>query len=95
MKDVELDEIRADIWAEPWKDPQLFPDLLHYVVGELGKTALQDWTSAPSQALRDVGPLVATWAEDVLVKMQQRAKSGIPFGEPIHGDLPATNPEDL
>ena len=95
MTPDQFEDVRADIWAEPWKDPQLFPDCLNFVVTELGKSATEDWSAAPSQALRDVGPLVAAWAEDLLKKLQQRARSGVPFDEPPYGDQPPTDPEEL
>lgn len=72
----ELEEIRADIWAEPWKDPSLFPDLLNKAVAELGLVATNpDMNPAVTRS-------VQFWAERVLRALHGRARSGVPFGEP-------------
>ena len=78
MTPDELEEIRADIWAEPWKDPSLFPDLLNRAVTELGKAA--------TGGIPD--PVAPVWAATLLRILQRRAKSGIPFGEPPPDEPP-------
>lgn len=74
MNADEYEEIRADIWAEPWKDPSLFPDLLNRAVTELGALAVGDpyGVAADPQA----------WAATLLRNLGARAKCGIPFDEP-------------
>lgn len=98
MNEAELQEIRDEIWTEPWKDPQLFPDLLNHVVTRLGELAVDAYGVLepichpyPVQDHHEA----EEWATDVLRELYDRAKSGVPFGEPAHGDLPPTNPEDL
>jgi hypothetical protein len=89
MKPAELDEIRQCIWAEPWKDPSLFPDLLNRAVTELGAVAVAE--TGLGYRCEDA----ERWAADLLRKLGDRARSGIPFGEPPPDDPAPTNPEDL
>lgn len=98
MTPEQVEDVRADIWAEPWKDPQLFPDLLHRIVTELGEIATGDnITLGFVRRLggEHVGDLMQGWAEDMLAILAGRATSGIPFGEPAYGDLGPTNPKDI
>ncbi|MGZ0150686.1 hypothetical protein ACXJJ3_26750 [Kribbella sp. WER1] len=100
MTQDEYDEIRLEIWCEPWKDPQLFPDLLVHLVAALGALAMR-----PVEQLEDLcapHPVVdddaaAEWATDLLRECFGRARSGVPFGEPetVWGDLGPTNPKDV
>lgn len=96
MRAERLEEIRAVVWCEPWKDNQLFPDLLVRLFNELGAIAVdpypvfREWALTP---LADRAPVQA-WAEQLLEVLELRARSGIPFDEP-YGDEPPTNPEDL
>lgn len=87
MTPEELEDVRADVWAEPWKDPSLFPDCLSHVVTELGALATGeryiDLTAGGSRL----------WAAQLLRTLRHRASSGVPFGEPW-GDQPPP-PEDL
>lgn len=104
MKAERLEEIRADIWCEPWKDPQLFPDILVRVFNELGYVATATCRCYPGGVSpasyegpqRDC-PLhgeTSYWAEQLLEVLDQRARFGIPFDEP-YDDQPPTDPEDL
>lgn len=94
MKPAELDEIRQTIWAEPWKDQQLFPDLLTRAVTELGRIATGDPVRSNTTGWHHFNDAYADWAADLLRTLGDRARTGIPFGEP-YGDQPPTNPEDL
>jgi hypothetical protein len=95
----QLEDVRADIYAEPWKDPQLFPDLLHKAITELGHLAAD--TRCALRQVEDENPcliwpeVVAEWAASLLRDLQHRARSGVPFGEPSYGDLGPTNPKDV
>lgn len=98
-----LEDVRADIYAEPWKDPQLFPDLLHKAITELGQLATYEYSTDVGTAggllLADGFRFVPTpgaiwWASDLLRTLQGRARGGVPFGEPEWGDLGPTNPKD-
>jgi hypothetical protein len=82
VKAERVEEIREVIWCEPWKDPQLFPDLLVRVFNELAAVATTG------------GPAAQAWATDLLEVLDLRARSGIPFDEP-YDDQPPTDPEDL
>lgn len=97
MTPAELQEIRDTIWCEPWKDPQLFPDLLVHVFNRLGELATEPMAVlAPlchPYPVQDADE-AEEWATDLLREMYDRARSGVPFGEP-YGDQPPTNPEDL
>lgn len=101
MTPERFEDIRADIYAEPWKDPQLFPDLLHKAIEKLGVIATGGVLEvgyergAPRYAIDCEGSSLQEWAESVLEQMARRARSGVPFGEPEYGDLPPTNPEEL
>lgn len=102
MTPDQVADVRADIWAEPWKDPQLFPDLLHKAVTELAQVAtgsvlfVGPWSGgAPRLAIDCEDTPIQEWAADLLRKLQDRAKSGVPFDEPPHEDQPPTDPEDL
>lgn len=88
MNVEEYADIRTDIWAEPWEDPQLFPDCLNYVVTELGKVA------TGQRYVGYGGDLGALWASQILRTLRHRAASGVPFGEPDNGDLGPINPEE-
>jgi hypothetical protein len=99
----QLEDVRADIYAEPWKDPQLFPDLLHKAITELSQLATYEHSTDPATAgglqLADGFRFVPTpgaiwWASDLLRALQDRARSGVPFDEPSYGDLGPTNPKD-
>lgn len=111
MTPDQLEDVKADIYAEPWKDPQLFPDLLHKAIAELGIVAtggvlvVGDDTSY-ADAINRTGPIprfaidcegtpVQEWAADLLRRMQGRARGGVPFDEPVYGDLGPTNPKDV
>lgn len=89
MTPDQLEDVRADIYAEPWKDPQLFPDLLHKAITEIGKVA----TGQLDEFEREDRP--DEWAAKLLREMQERARRGVPFGEPVYGDLGPTNPKDV
>jgi hypothetical protein len=101
----QLEDVRADIYAEPWKDPQLFPDLLHKAITELGHMATSTCWCYPGGCSPDSyeGPQrdcplhgePCYWASELLRQMQDRARSGVPFGEPAYGDLGPTNPKDV
>lgn len=98
MTPDQLEDIRADIYAEPWKDPQLFPDLLHKAITELSRIATFATDDEPIK-LSDGFQFFPTpgakwWASDLLRSLQNRARNGIPFGEPEWGDLGPTNPKD-
>lgn len=101
MTPDDVADIRADIWAEPWKDRQLFPDLLHKVVTELTVVATGGvleigWDGgAPQLAIDCENSPIQEWASSLLRTMQNRARSGVPFDEPPYEDQPPTNPEDL
>lgn len=94
----EYEKIRAEIWAEPWKDPSLFPDLLNRVVTELGKVALEECTCYPGgfspetyegvQEHCAVHGRPAYWAAEMLRDLGGRAKSGVPFDEPATDEPP-------
>jgi hypothetical protein len=96
MNAEELQEIRDEIWTEPWKDPSLFPDCLSHVVARLGELALEPelvlGPIAHPYPMRDP-EFVAEWATDLLRELYDRSKSGVPFGEPAWGDQPPP-PED-
>lgn len=98
MTPEELQEIREEIWTEPWKDPALFPDCLAHVVAALGELATCAYeVMAPichPYPVQDDHEM-EEWATDLLRQLFDRSKSGVPFGEPMHGDQPPTNPEDL
>lgn len=98
MNAEELQEIRDEIWTEPWKDPALFPDLLSHVVTRLGELAIDPHAvMAPichPYPVQDDAE-VASWATDLLRELFDRSKSGVPFGEPSWGDLGPTNPKDV
>lgn len=98
----QFEDVRADIYAEPWKDPQLFPDLVHMALTELGVAAgggvLEVGRSAgdtPRFAIDCEDSPIQEWAAELLRTFHTRAKSGVPFGEPAWGDLGPTNPEEL
>lgn len=98
MKAKRVEEIREVIWCEPWKDNQLFPDLLVRLFNELAHIATYE-AGDPKIQLRDgfqfwPTPGAKWWAADLLEVLELRARSGIPFDEP-YGDQPPTNPEDL
>ena len=95
MKPDELEEIRADIWAEPWKDPSLFPDLLNRTVTELGIVATGGVSEVGRPGVDPTGYAIdweegagRHWAASLLRLLQHRAKSGIPFGEPPPDEAP-------
>ena len=96
MKAERVEEIREVIWCEPWKDPQLFPDLLVRLFNELGELATGEHTNCKPGAMCNLpgGPSARQWAADLLEVLDLRARSGIPFDEP-YDDQPPTNPEDL
>lgn len=101
MNQDQLEDVRADIYAEPWKDPQLFPDLLHKAITELGIVATggvllvdRPGTNPAGFAIDCEDSPMQKWAADLLRRMQDRARSGVPFGEPSYGDLGPTNPKD-
>ena len=101
MTPDEVADVRADIWAEPWKDPQLFPDCLHKVVAELGTVATGGVLlvgrapgDLPQLAIDCEDSPIQRWAADLLRRLQDRARSGVPFDEP-YGDQPPTDPEAL
>lgn len=89
MPPEELEDVRADIWAEPWKDPSLFPDCLNHVVTELGKVATGETSYLGRTSIH-----ARLWAAQLLRTLRHRAASGVPFGEPAWGDQPPP-PEDL
>lgn len=99
MKDERVEEIREVIWCEPWKDNQLFPDLLVRVFNELAHLATD--TRCALRPIEEANPrliwpeVVAEWAAELLEVLDLRARSGIPFDEPPYDDQPPTNPEDL
>jgi len=97
MTPDQLEDVKADIYAEPWKDPQLFPDLLHKAITELGELATGDHSNCTPGHMCQLpgGPEARRWAADLLRRMQGRARSGVPFGEPAYGDLGPTNPKDV
>lgn len=101
MNQEQLEDVRADIYAEPWKDPQLFPDLLHKAITELGTVATGGVLcvgrdgDVPRLAIDCEDSPIQEWASDLLRRMQDRARSGVPFGEPSYGDLGPTNPKDV
>lgn len=105
MTPDQLEDVRADIYAEPWKDPQLFADLLHKAITELGHMATTTCRCYPGGVSpasyegpqRDcpVHGEPAYWASCLLSDMQSRARGGVPFGEPPWGDLGPTNPKDV
>lgn len=99
MNADEYDEIRADIWAEPWKDPSLFPDLLNRAVTELGKVATgpvcdcypAEIPPVMWQGRRPSCPAhgdSSEWAASVLRALGGRARSGVPFDEPPPDEPP-------
>lgn len=92
MNAAELQEIRDEIWTEPWKDPQLFHDLLNHVVNLLGELAIDPSREGLYDPIRPYE--VTEWATGVLRELEARAKSGVPFNEPVWGDQPPP-PEDL
>lgn len=98
MTPDQVEDVRTDVYAEPWKDPQLFPDLLHKAITELGHLATD--TRCALMPIEDANQrliwpeVVAEWAAQLLREMQERARSGVPFGEPAWGDQPPP-PEDL
>lgn len=103
MNQDQLEDVRADIYAEPWKDPQLFPDLLHKAITELAVVATGGVLyvgrapgpgNLPRVAIDCENSPIQEWAADLLRRMQDRARSGVPFGEPSYGDLGPTNPKD-
>lgn len=93
MNAEELQEIRDEIWTEPWKDPALFPDCLSHLVNQLGVLAIEPGREGLWDPIRPYE--VSEWAERLLRELFDRSKSGVPFGEPAYGDEPPTNPEDL
>lgn len=105
MKAERVEEIREVIWCEPWKDNQLFPDLLVRVFNELASVATETCRCYPGGFTGDTyeGPQrdcpvhgePSYWASDLLEVLDLRARSGIPFDEPPYDDQPPTNPEDL
>lgn len=97
-------DVKADIYAEPWKAPGLIENFFHHVVTELGYMATATCRCYPygvspasyESVQRDcpVHGEPAYWAGCVLRDLQDHARSGVPFGEP-YGDQPPTVPEDL
>jgi hypothetical protein len=82
MNTEELEDIRANIYADPmhYEDPQCLPDLLKKAVDTLGAIATgTDSPQVAAKALRD---------------MSIRAASGIPFGEPAERLYETTLDED-
>lgn len=102
MTPDQLEDVKADIYAEPWKDPQLFPDLLGKAITELGHVAMEHCICSTNPEAYD-GPQrdcpehgePSYWARCVLEEMRARARGGVPFGEPEWGDLGPTNPKDV
>lgn len=105
MTQDQYDDVRTEIWCEPWKAPGMFEDMTSHVVTELGYMATSTCRCYPGgvspasyegpQRHCPVHGEPAYWARCLLLDLQGRAKSGVPFGEPHGGDLPPTNPEDL
>lgn len=100
MKAKRVEEIREVIWCEPWKDPQLFPDLLVRVFNELGVIATGGVLEVGRPGINPDGfaidcedSPIQKWASQLLEVMDLRARSGIPFDEP-YDDQPPTDPED-
>lgn len=67
------DDINTRIVESRYDDPQLLPDLLSFAMASLSLMATRQITHIGDSA---------GWASSVLLGMQSRAVSGIPYGEP-------------
>lgn len=95
MKADELDAINLDVTAavveSGSEDPTLLPELITYLLDQIGKVA-----TAPHEAFPGSWALTAfavqadleDWADAILRTAQIRAVSKIPFNIPTHDDEP-------
>ena len=89
MKADELEHVRADIQAaiarSGQNDPPLLPELVTWLLDEIGDMAVGKKQAVWRQGKVGVhyADLLSHWAGEVLRMAQVRAVSGIPYGEPV------------
>lgn len=83
MTPEELDAIVGELYPPSFRDPALIPECFALALKELGRVATEpyevfrEWSLDPETTR----PPVQIWAEQVLRRMVQRAKTGIPLYE--------------
>jgi hypothetical protein len=79
----ELDTIIGELYPPSFRDPALIPECFALALKEIGRVATEpyavfrEWSLAPETDR----PPVQIWAEQVLRRMVQRAKNGVPLNE--------------
>lgn len=86
MTPEELDDIIGELYPPSFRDPALIPECFALALRELGRVAtdpyqvFREWSLAAETDRATASP-VQMWAEQVLRRMVQRAKNGVPLNE--------------
>lgn len=83
MTPEELESVIGELYPPSFRDPGLIPECFALSLRELGRVAtdpyavFREWSLAPEIDR----PPVQIWAEQLLRRMVQRAKNGVPLNE--------------